>query len=193
MKHPLRIAITPELLTDANMEAAMVRAVLDAGWDAVHLRHPSATFADMRRLVGVIPPVYHQRLRLHGHFDLVAEYNIGGLHLNSRCPSVPAGYNGKVSRSCHSVDEALAADGFEYVTLSPIFDSISKAGYRAAFTPAMLERLAGRTTRVVALGGVTPERTSEIERYNFDGYAVLGALPWNGTVEEMTTEAKKFK
>lgn len=174
----LRIAITPEE-ADPAVEAADITALLNRGWTAVHLRHPRASLRDMRRLIEAIPQRHHPRLRLHGHFDLAADFNLGGLHLNGRCPEAPRWYGGSISRSCHSVDEVIEADGYDYVTLSPIFDSVSKPGYLAAFTDAELSRLAGiDTPAVIALGGVTAERIDLLRRYNFAGYAMLGSIPW---------------
>ncbi len=80
----------------------------------------------------------------------------------------------------------------DYVTLSPIFDSISKSGYTAAYTHEELSRLTGAPTKVIALGGVNPERISFLRRYNFTGFAMLGALPWGENVSEMTDFIKDF-
>lgn len=175
----LRIAITlPEPPED---ESRRVTRLLDSGrFDIVHLRHPGASRREMRAIIEEIPGRLHRRLRLHGHFDLAAEFNLGGLHLNGRCPEPPAFYSGPLSRSCHSVGEVLGARGFDYVTLSPVFDSVSKAGYRAAFTTADLSRLAdaGDIPRVIALGGVTPEKAAGLDRRIFGGYAILGAVGW---------------
>lgn len=176
MSGPLRIVITPEEI--GEREAADISRWLDEGWDYVHLRHPEASLRDMRRLIEAIPQRHHRRLRLHGHFHLASEFNLGGLHLNGRCPAPPAFYSGALSRSCHSVAEVREAAGqCDYVTLSPIFDSISKKGYRSAFTVSMLEELNDiARPLVIALGGVTPDRLAELKRFNFAGYAVKGAI-----------------
>lgn len=187
----LRVAITPEL-TDEAREHLHVRAILDAGWDRVHLRHPSAQLADMRRLIERIPQRYHQRLVVHGHFELVNSFNLGGLHLNRRCPTPPALYRGPLSRSCHSISEAADSKGMTYVTLSPIFDSISKEGYGRRFTDSELRQLDGVTTPVIALGGVTARLIPALRDYNFSGFAMLGALPWDGSPEDMRRAAESI-
>ena len=172
----IRIAVTPpEPLAG---EPRRITALLDSGrFTHVHLRHPGASLAEMMRLLTDIPPLLHGRLRLHGHFDLVNEFNLGGLHLNSRCPAPPAGYKGRLSRSCHSVAEAIGLSGreFDYATLSPVFDSISKPGHRAAFSPDELRQLDNAATPIIALGGVTPARIELLRHYNFAGYAMLSA------------------
>ena len=177
MKELKRIAFTPVEIADH--EAEMIVRVLDADWDMVHLRHPAASLADMRRLIEAIPQRYHSRLRLHGHFALASEFNLGGLHLNSRCPMPPAFYTGPLSRTCHTVDDVIASRGYDYVTLSPIFPSISKPGYGECtnFTASDLEQIDKmRHTSVIALGGVTPATLPQLAMMPFQGFATLGYL-----------------
>lgn len=185
----LRIAITPEHISP--IEHRMIAMILDAGWDYVHLRHPSASITDMRRLIQDIPQRYYRRLRLHGHFELLNEFNLGGIHLNHRCPNAPALYRGAMSRSCHSIDELSQYPECDYLTLSPIFDSISKQGYQAAFSESQLQTLPAN--RVIALGGITPERIAQIMRYPFAGYAVLGYLFGVDSLDELQNRLTEFK
>ena len=82
--------------------------------------------------------------------------------------------------------EALPAigDGFDYLLLSPVFDSISKPGYRAAFAHDRLQRSLRRTDQaVMALGGVDADRIATTAMLGFDGVAVLGAV-WRSAAPE---------
>lgn len=186
----MKIAITPE--HPAPDEARKISALVADGW-LVHLRHPGITSREMSEIIGRIDPRLHAGLALHGHFDLTADFNVGGVHLNSRCPEAPHHFTGRISRSCHSLEEAMNADAaLTYVTLSPVFDSISKAGYRSAFTDALLREVAAAPVKVIALGGVTPDRTDAIRSYGFGGYAVLGALPWDKDIDTLLYIAKTF-
>lgn len=187
----IRIAITPELINETK-EHLHIRAILDAGWDRVHLRHPSATLADMRRLIEMIPQRYHDRLVLHGHFELCNHFNLGGLHLNHRCPAPPRLYSGQLSRSCHTLREVRDSEGMAYVTLSPVFDSISKEGYLSPFSESDFAGIAEVETPAVALGGVNPSRLRLLKEYGFSGFAMLGALPWSASPEEMSGFAKSI-
>ena len=169
----LQIAITP--YDFFKHEVDYIIAILDAGWDYVHLRHPDASLCEMRTLINTIPECYHNRLRLHNHFELSKEFNLGGLHLNQRSPIPPSDYSGSLSRSCHSINEMLQNNGLEYVTLSPIFDSTSKVGYKSAFTDTELMKITIEN-HTVALGGITPETVTRLAQFKFIGYAVLGYL-----------------
>ena len=169
----LKIAVTPPDILDD--EPRCITMILDHGWDFVHLRHPDASLREVKNVIESMPPRLHVRLRLHGHFELLNEFNLGGIHLNSRCPVPPPRYTGSVSRTCHTVNEvAEEAHKYDYVTLSPIFDSISKQGYTGAFSDEELMSLP--KDKVVALGGISPDRFKELSAYPFAGFAMLGYL-----------------
>lgn len=175
---PLMIALTPH--NEVEGEAERIVSLLDSeGFDYVHLRHPDALTPEVKRIIEDVPHRLRKRLRLHGHFELAYEFNLGGLHLNGRCPYPPRGYNGSLSLTCHSlreVKEATASGRFDYVTLSPIFESISKPGYGGhSFTDGELHEIMPED-RVVALGGITPQRIDSLKSYNFAGYAMLGSI-----------------
>lgn len=186
----------PECCPD---EAALIEHYLDTGAaDRIHLRHPGMAAEDMRMLVRKINPRFYSRISLHDNFCLAAEFPGLGIHLNSRNSSIPSDYpGGSVSVSLHAPEQiyalaagknigGVAADRFDYVFLSPIFRSISKAGYDAtvAVTPTLIAAI--KKLRVIALGGCTPDKFAELNRAGFSGAAMLGyAWPENG--EEQVT------
>ncbi|MDE6378639.1 MAG: thiamine phosphate synthase [Duncaniella sp.] len=181
---PGLIAITPE--SPVADEGAKITALLKGGFARVHLRHPGALLREVKDIIESVPPEFHSRLVLHGHFDLTHDFNLGGVHLNHRCPTPPVGYHGALSRSCHSLDELPCTDDLAYVTLSPILDSVSKSGYKSRFTPEDLQAIPRLThTPVIALGGITPERLPELRALPFAGYAMLGAIPWEGKIPDV--------
>lgn len=185
------IAVTPA--GPVSGESRKIEALLDNGWHRVHLRHPQSLRREVRDVIESVAPRLHSRLVLHGHFDLTCDFNLGGLHLNGRCPDAPALYNGPLSRSCHSVAEVLECRDMCYVTLSPVLDSVSKAGYRSPFTPADFMKLSVSEIPVIALGGITPLTLGQLSDYPFNGYAMLGAIPWEGSVEEVESFACQMK
>ena len=166
------IAITPELtLPD---ETWRIAHLLDAGFDAVHLRKPHCGEEEMRGYVDTLPAGIADRLAMHYFPDVAAEKGIGGVHLNKRSPRVPEGWKGAVSRSCHSLEEVADSRELDYVFLSPVFDSISKQGYASHFSE---EQLRGHVdARVMALGGVTAGKIPWLADVGFGGCAFLGYL-----------------
>lgn len=174
----LKIGITrPEF---SDNEAMRITMLLDNGVDFMHIRKPGADVDRIKALIEDIPERLHCRLRLHDAPELLDRYSLAGFHLNSRYPEPPAGAR-TLTRSCHSLEEltlpfqANPETSFVYQTLSPIYDSISKPGYRSAFSPQVIAPYI-RGLRVVALGGVTEDRIDELRQTGFFGAAMLGDI-----------------
>ncbi len=171
------IIITLPTFFDGEAER-IVRFLSDGRAGLVLIRKPSSSLADMERLLTVIPVEWHRRLVLHDHHQLAVSYGLYGVHLNSRNPLPPEGWTGSVSRSCHSLDELVQwKDHCNYVSLSPIFNSVSKPGYNAAFSAGTLAAAAKAgiiDSKVYALGGVTFDRLASVEAMGFGGAMILG-------------------
>ncbi len=163
-------------------EARAICRVIDCGWERVHIRKPGATADETDALISEIPPAYRESLSLHDHFELAVIRGIGGVHLNSRNRQAPDGWRGLVSRSCHSIDELRQTTGLDYVTLSPIYDSISKSGYLSRFEFDDLK--AADLSGVYALGGVTFARLEELKKLGFSGAAMLSEA-WKTRMESL--------
>ncbi len=101
------------------------------------------------------------------------------IHLAARDP-FPTRRPALVGRSCHDAAElrGAAAEGCDYVTLSPVFASPSKPGYGPALGLNGLAALAGATGAppVYALGGVRPEDVPGCLAAGARGVAVMGAV-----------------
>jgi thiamine-phosphate pyrophosphorylase len=82
--------------------------------------------------------------------------------------------------------------------LSPIFDSISKFGYKSKFSHQELKegiaawkavcKKENRSQKLFALGGVAAENIAELAELGFDGAAVLGAVWHNSDPVEALLE-----
>lgn len=159
-------------------ERAIERLLHEGVADLIHLRKPSSTEAQMEGLLKALPADLYGRLVLHDHFPLAQKYHLYGIHLNGRNPLPPLTWTGSVSRSCHSLDEVKAwKPQCQYVSLSPVFDSISKRGYLSAFTLADIAEAHNRGVidrQVYALGGVTFSRINEVKAMGFGGALILG-------------------
>ena len=172
------IAITsPEFLSG---EATFIGKLFLQGLDLLHLRKPEASLEAYKQLLLQIPERWHNRIVLHEHFELAEEYKLHGIHLNRRCSVVPNAYHGSISCSCHTIEEVITQkDSKDYVFLSPIFDSISKVGYHAAFSPTSLKQAAIENVideKVIALGGITANNIPLVKEWHFGGVALLGDI-----------------
>lgn len=179
-------------------EADFIDRLFNHGLDRLHLRKPGAGIGECRRLLDGISREWLPRIVVHDNFGLCREYGLGGVHLNGRNPMAPPNHEGSVSRSCHSLEEISRYKGeCDYLTLSPIFNSISKQGYMAAFGPGQLA--AARDSglidrRVIALGGVTLENIPRVKELGFGGVAIIGDV-WqrmaDGSVDEYLASLRK--
>lgn len=176
-------------------EHQILKALFDEGLGLLHLRKPNTEPVYSERLINLLPASYRKNIVVHDHFYLKSEYGLRGIHLNQRNPEAPHGYKGQISRSCHSADEVKACKkAFDYVFLSPIFDSVSKDGYRSAFTDDDLRLLSKQRVidkHVMALGGVGLENIRKLKDYGFGGAVVLGAL-WQRFDVHRTTDFKEL-
>lgn len=146
--------------------------------DIIHIRKPHSAEHEVEQLLQAIPSDLHRRLVLHDHHQLAVKYNLFGVHLNSRNPQPPDAWQGSISRSCHSLDEITEwKSRCSYLSLSPIFDSISKQGYSSAFTHEELKKASEDgiiDEKVLALGGVTFNKLDYIHSLGFGGAMILG-------------------
>ena len=172
------IAITTPKITDDD--TLIIKELLDRGVDTVHLRKPDADVSACRALLAGLSAEHRARIVIHDHAELYDEFSLLGIHINRHIGTLPAGYNGLRTRSCHSIEEvARYKDECDYLFLSPIFDSISKAGYCSAFSDLVLRKASAEgiiDEKVVALGGVTFDKMAYLEELHFGGAAMLGAL-----------------
>ena len=178
-------------------EACWINAMMSEYPFILHLRKPFASLAELETLVQQIHPAYYDRIVLHDHYALAEKYRLKGIHWNARNEDfkLEGAYwqKASISRSCHSIPEVeMYKDQYHYLTLSPIFDSISKQGYKAAFSESELKLAIGQgiiNHQVIALGGIDSSNIHQLATMGFGGAAVLGVI-WNHT--ELTSIRKEL-
>jgi len=189
------ITLTAE--TILSNEADILNMLFEEGLSLLHLRKPSSSASEIKALLTGINPSYYQRIVLHDHFEMIPLFGLKGAHLNRRNPTSPNLPGITVSRSCHSIQTIRNLEGYDYLFLSPVFDSISKQGYRHAFTPEELEAAGNNgiiNSKIIALGGINTTTIPLAAEYGFGGVAVLGAL-WGDYATNGNKEAliQRFK
>lgn len=169
--------------TPVKDEAAICNHLFTHGLRYLHLRKPGASAEVYERFIRQILPVYRNRIILHEHYELAGKYRLLGIHLKYSQANEYIHYiqQYNVSISCHRVEEIRQLPFRPaYCFLSPIFDSISKTGYRSRF--GQLPDLSDINCPVIALGGLEPDKIGLCHRAGFDGIAVLGYL-WSNPEE----------
>ena len=165
-------------------ETDLVNRLFQVGMERLHLRKPKATKQEMAEWIDRIDLPFRHRIVLHDHYELAKTFSLGGIHLNSRNPEPPLWVAEEcesrpftVSRSCHSLREVIEhKNECNYLFLSPIYDSISKEGYGAAFTRSTIFEAHQQGIidyKVYALGGISFDRLQEVSDMGFSGAAIL--------------------
>jgi thiamine-phosphate pyrophosphorylase len=176
-------------------DAQIIASLLDSAVDIVHLRKPCASADSLREILCKLSSEHRSRIVVHDYPELYTEFSLLGVHVNRNIPSLGDDYTGLRTRSCHSLDEIVRyKQEYDYLFLSPIFDSISKVGYASQFSHDELLRASSMgiiDSRVVALGGVTPDKIAYLEQLGFGGAAMSGAIYSTAAVNSINAPLRK--
>ncbi|KAK9824246.1 hypothetical protein WJX72_008898 [[Myrmecia] bisecta] len=154
----------------------------DLGLQTLHLRKPGWSRDKYAAYIEQIQPNNRRRVVLHDWHELASTLHLKGIHYTERNrPAAPIQHHPPltISTACHSLQQLAAGFGaVDYVLLSPIFDSISKEGYKAAYPEpdALKQAVRSAGVPVIALGGVGPSNLQFACDLGFAGVAVLGAV-----------------
>ena len=163
-----------------NKDVLLIKRLLEGGIDIIHLRKPESDIHACRQLLKALTKEERERIIVHDFPELYDEFSLKGIHINRNVSSLPNDYIGFRTRSCHSLEEVRHyKKEYDYLFLSPIFDSISKVGYRAGFRKEELQEASMKgiiDEKVVALGGVTFESIAYLKGLNFGGVAMIGGI-----------------
>ena len=172
------IAITTPKVIDED--TFLIKNLLERGIDFVHLRKPDADINACRKLLSELTDEERTKIIVHDFPELYFEFSLKGIHINRNVTSLPNDYKGYKTRSCHSLEEIIKyKNDYDYLFLSPIFDSIFKVGYKSEFNNQdLLEASEGGIIdeKVIALGGVTFDKIPYLEELHFGGVAMIGGL-----------------
>jgi thiamine-phosphate pyrophosphorylase len=161
-------------------EQDWLEGMLSSGLRKLHLRRPGGT---VEGLLERLAPRWASRLVVHGPVSLARKYGVLQVHGSVEL----LGTGLRVSTSVHSRKELeRLPEGLEYALISPVFDSISKPGYRG--NDGLLgmpqgyrgkDGLMGTSQRLlpcrpVGLGGVSTDTIGLMLERGWTGAAVLG-------------------
>jgi thiamine-phosphate pyrophosphorylase len=172
-------------VSDLGARRSAIEASLAGGVDAVQLRDRQASGRALLDAAGVLRALTAARdatLLVNDRVDVARAVRADGVHLPAASFPVAIarallGPGALVGRSTHAPDEAVAAaiEGADYVILGPIFATPSKS---ALGGPLGIDAIASSRIGVplLAIGGISVERTPAIRRAGASGIAVVRAL-----------------
>jgi thiamine-phosphate pyrophosphorylase len=173
------VVISPE--RNLPNETLWVNKLLEAGLDCFHIRKPNLDDMAVAKYIEQIEKKNYARIVIHDKPKVAQEYGINRFHYSERernKVSLKSNEESILSTSVHSMETFNGLDSFwEYAFLSPIFSSISKRGYGVDADVANLLKLRiNRKTKLIGLGGITPQNMHETLALGVDGVALLGAI-----------------
>jgi thiamine-phosphate pyrophosphorylase len=153
----------------------------------------------MEEFIRKMNPKNIRRTIIHSHYNLIGKYNLKGIHLPEKVRTeegikevIRAAKKKKlsVSTSVHSLTSLKECNQYDYVFLSPVFDSISKEGYKATISLTEFSDLRKELkSQVIALGGIDESTILKIKETGFDGAALHGVI-WESANEAAANFSK---
>ena len=169
----------PDFIPD---EEKFINAFFNEGLEILHLRKPEATALQMHELISKIDEKFHSRIMIHSHYELFETFKIRGVHFTENSKGQIRSYEKvqcKKSLAVHELSDLKCVDNsIDYVFLSPLFSSVSKAGYSKQwnFESIKAELSEYRNFKVMALGGITLDNVKQVKELGFDDFALLGSI-----------------
>ncbi|MBN8702254.1 MAG: thiamine phosphate synthase [Bacteroidetes bacterium] len=170
-------------------ETQIVTKLFESGLETLHLRKPRYSTKQLTQYIQEIPVHFHNRIIIHSHHNLAWKFKLKGIHLTRSHRNKKLGtwltikiakYKNKnlLITASHRRLSGLfeETEQFDYVFLSPIFDSLT-SNYQSGFTEhslrSALEKL---PLKVVARGGVDLNTAHKVKDIGFVGMALFSGL-----------------
>lgn len=170
--------------TEVNNESTIINELFMAGLKCFHLRKPASSFETITKLLNQLKPEFYERIAIHQFHEMANDFGIKRLHYTemARGASTMAqceqkGKNGLIlSTSVHDYPTLTELKNFDYAFYGPVFNSISKTGYKSVLPDDFILNKVPFNTKVIALGGIELSNLNHIKPMGFDGAAVLGTI-----------------
>jgi thiamine-phosphate pyrophosphorylase len=180
---PARLLVITDRKSASQPLEEAIGAALRGGCRWLSVREKDLDQAERVALLGRIvaqAQPFGATVMVHGDIAAAAAAGAGGVHLPAGGSPAAAraqlGEGALVGLSVHSALEAARAEA-DFVTLSPIFASISKPGYGPALgRPGLADAVATARVPIVALGGIAADNLGACLAAGAAGVAVTGAV-----------------
>lgn len=171
-------------------EHYLINLLFCEGLEYLHLRKRDYTEEEMEEYIQQIAPPFRKHVILHSHFHLIQKYELKGAHFTKdSCPDdlLPDSNISTLTKpfthlsfSLHTIAEIKSLPNiYDYIFLSPVFDSISNQGFNSRFQPGDLKAYLYQDIErpeIIALSGIMPENIDKAMELGFDGVAMLGHI-----------------
>ncbi|MCD6068877.1 MAG: thiamine monophosphate synthase [Bacteroidetes bacterium] len=172
-------------------EVAVVTSLFENGLDTYHLRKPKLSTRQVKQILDTFPKQFHSRIIIHSHHQLARKYNLKGVHYTRthlrrsfknwwRKITLGISKSDLIKTSSSTKLSSLYDDNeieFDYVFLSPVFDSLTGKFQSGFYEDGIRAAINKSGKNIVARGGVDIRRLEKIKEIGFYGMA-LGSCIW---------------
>jgi thiamine-phosphate pyrophosphorylase len=190
-------------------EAIIVTKLFEAGLETFHLRKHKVSTKKTKDLISAIPAHFHNRIVVHTHHNLARHFRLKGIHLTKthkkrkfrtwlilkliklKNPNI------LISTSYDTIGKLFEQHdpyNYNYVFLSPIFESITSK-FQGGYTHHSLRSALTKTSyKVIARGGVDIHAIEKAHEIGFEGLAFYNSI-WKrkDPVAEFNSIVEKFQ
>lgn len=183
--------------SDAMLEA--IEGALQGGVKAVQLREKDLLIRDLLDLayrMRALTTSYGARFFINDRVDVAVAVGADGVHLGRTSMPVQAARKASDGRlmigvSTHSLQEAqiAEADGADFITLGPVYETPSKMQYGKPIGIHLLSEAARNCMiPLFAIGGITIGRVEEVLEQGAFGTALISAILTAEDIQKTTEE-----
>jgi thiamine-phosphate pyrophosphorylase len=166
---------------------------------AVQLREKDLETRELLRMAYLLKELtvrYSAKLFINDRVDIALAVNAEGVHLGGAgmpayAARKAAGEGMLIGVSAHSLEEAIKAEaeGADFITLGPIFETPSKMKYGKPLGPDLLREARGKISiPVFAIGGIKQERVGTVLTCGASGIALISAILGSENIKSNTEE-----
>ncbi|HNB69755.1 MAG TPA: thiamine phosphate synthase [Acidobacteriota bacterium] len=186
MALPPLYAITDQPLTGLS-HLELVKHLIAGGATLIQLRDKvtdGRTFYELAHQVMEYARPHGVKIIINDRVDIALAVNADGVHVGQDdLPPAAArqllGPSKLIGYSTHSLDQALEADQFpiDYIAVGPVFQTQTKENPSPVVGLELVRRVATQVSKpVVAIGGIPPERISEVLQAGATSVALISGL-----------------
>jgi thiamine-phosphate pyrophosphorylase len=177
-----------------SQESLLLNRMLEQPTLRVHVRKPDSAINEFEQLLKSVNSDYHSRIVIHQHHSLAEKYQLSGFHFTEKDRLSQPHSTQAVSTSFHDLQTATnEQERYRYFFCSPVFPSISKAGYATDENWDISAETKAFREKAVALGGIDLGKLIAVRQRGFQHIAVLGTV-WQAPdpVKELNELFRRF-
>jgi thiamine-phosphate pyrophosphorylase len=190
---PTLYAIADASVTPVSTAPGLVKSALAGGVTVIQIRAKElgdSEFLEFARAIAKVAGLHGVPVIVNDRVEAVSHVGADGVHLGAKDMTVTEarsllGDEALIGTTAHSMDEIRAAEGAgaDYVGFGSIFSSPTKMVETIQGVEGIVEARKQTDLPIVAIGGITVDRTADVIAAGADGVAVIFGL-WSAADAE---------